>query len=487
MNHAVDGDLFFSYKRFRSYLKLDHQERKTFTGFNGVNPPQNDKLTLFMYAYSWGADYTRPLTDRVEIKAQGGWHQDNWTEVGLIPMFQVSASGDSLALDSGGAPILDVVSIERDGQPMNTSFVIDGQGADTRTLEGELQVTWNYVKKNNLIFGLASSHDSVLKAGRPSEIQIVPFALVEFREFQDDANNWLFDTDASRTTLGLYGQVDNDLGRSWSFNAGARVDHYTGTGSLDQIYTELNPRAGLVYKNEAAGNVKLMYGRATRVPNGFETLSSVTILGSPANRPERIQTVQALWIKNWSDDVRTEFGGFRSVISNHLVTDADITEAMQAQGFIGQFRNLSNRDFTSTGIDGKLNLKLGARKAVDAFINFTQYLATDDGAGAEIGYITKTMVNGNVNIPVRWLNLNFGANYRGNFTQPRSDTRPAVRGYLLLSGTVSVESRETPIEARFGVRNLLDMDVHAPSSSTAFTEHFRQRGLELWGAFTYKF
>jgi iron complex outermembrane receptor protein len=485
VNYAFDSDLFFSFKNLRTYVKLDRQERESFTGFNGVNPPENDALALFMYAYSWGADYTRRLSTGLELKALGGWHQDNWTESGLIPMFQVNETGDGLVYDSSGEPVLDTVSVTRDGESISTSFVIDGQGADTRTVEGEVQLTWNYTKENDVILGLVSSYDQVLKAQRPSEIQIAPFEVVEFQTFEDDANNWLFDTAASRTTMGLYGQFDYDLGPSLVFTAGARVDQYRGSGALDQTYTEFNPRGGLVFRNRAMGNVKLMYGSATRIPNGFETLSSVAILGSPLNRPETIETIQALWVKNWSEDVRTELGGFRSVVSKHLVTDADISDALKAQGYIGQFRNLSGLELRSNGIDGKLSLRL--REKVEAFLNFTRDWGMDDGTGEEIGYVPKTMVNGNVNVPFRWLNLNVGAHYRGDFTQPPSDPREAVAGYLLLNVTLLAKPKTFPLELSFGARNLLDADVRYPSSSVAFREHFPGRGLEIWTSVTFTF
>ena len=485
IKYAVDGDVFFSHKQFRSYLKISNQKRNTFTGFNGVSPGHDD-LALSMYAYSVGADYTHPLSEKVEIKGAAGLHWDNWTEVALIPIFKVNARGDSLVLDGKGQPILDPQFVWRDGQLVNTAFVIDGQGADSRTIEGEAQLTWKYARKNNILLGVNISQDKILNAVRPSEIQIVPFQIGPFRRFNDKANNWLFDLNASRNTFGFYGQIDFDLSRDFTVNLGARLDEYRGAGVLNEAYSEFNPRGGMVYKNKAVGNLKLMYGKATRVPNGFETLSSVTILGTPLNRPERIQTIQALWLKNWSKNVRTEMGFFSSAITNHLVTDANISESMKAQGYIGQFINVgSNVELKSQGIDGKLTLRAND---VDAFVNFTQILNTDDGSGNDIGYITKTMINANVNIPANRLNINLGANYRGDFTQPASDGREPVKGYLLVNATLIAQlSATAPVEIKFGARNLFNAKIHYPSSSTSFSEHFPARGIELWSGVSYTF
>ncbi len=481
VNYTVDGETFFSRTNFRAYFKMSRQERHTFTGFNGVNPDENDKLRLFMYAYSLGADYTRKLTDRLEIKGQAGWHQDNWAEVALIPFFKINAGGDSLILDEQGNPILDdTIEVIRDGRAIRTPFIMDGQGGDTRTLEGELQLTWNYAKTNNFILGLNLCHDQILKAKRPTEIQLAPFEFVEFQTFTDDANNWLFDLDAARTTLGAYAQIDYALNHVLKFNVGARLDSYSGRGELDETYAEFIPRGGLVYKHDALGSFKLAYGTATRVPNGFETLSSVTILGSPDNRPERIRTFQTVWIKNWSSGFRTEIGGFFSAISNHLTTDANITEQMKAQGFIGRFVNAAGEEkLKNQGIDGKFAFKT---RAMEAFVNFTQYFKSDDGAGEQIGYIPERMINANVNIPLNWFNLNVGANYRGNFTQPDADSRPHIKDYLLLNANVLAKPSSLPFEIQAGARNLLDAEIRYPASSTSFTHHFPGRGIEIWSA-----
>jgi len=377
--------------------------------------------------------------------------------------------------------------VVRDNETIKTPFLIDGQGAISRTLEGEVQLTWNYAKNNNIILGANFSHDRILDDPRPSEIKLSPFRVVEFRNFNDDENSWLLDGDNNdtRTTLGYYGQIDYDPSPYFSLSAGARLDIYSGTELLDQDYTEFNPRAGIVYKAPGAGNFKLLYGKATRVPNGFEALSGVTILGTPANRPERIQTLQAAWLRNWNRDLRTEFGGFYSVISNHLITDANISESLKARGYIGQFVNLGAAvKVKSQGFDGKMTLRLNK---VDAALNLTQIVSTDDGFDSAIAYIPKTMLNANLNVPADWLNVNLGANYRGNFTQPANDTREPVKAYVLVNVTMLAQPKTSPLEFRLGVRNLFDTKVHAPSSSKDFTQHFPGRGLEVWGGATYQF
>lgn len=296
----------------------------------------------------------------------------------------------------------------------------------------------------------------------------------------------MFDTRASRITLGVYAQADYDITPELSINAGARVDIYSGSGILaDQRFVEFNPRGGIVYKNAELGIFKVSYGRAMRVPNGFEALSSVTILGNPERRPERIQTAQATWIRTWSDNIRTEFGGFFSSISNRLITDAKISDELKAQGFIGQFVNVANNIVQqSSGLDGKILAKFAS---VDASLNVTQMLMTNNGAGRVLPYIPMTMVNANVNFPVEWLNINLGANYRGEFTKPADDPRPSVPAYLLLNAVLSGKPFDAPFEFRLGIRNALNAALFSPSSNLDFVEHFRNRQVEGWLEISYRF
>ncbi len=182
VNHAIDGDLFFNHKKLNIYSKFTNQERKTFTGFNGVNDSDMDELTLSMYAYSVGADYSFSVSEKFQIKTSAGWHQDNWTEVALIPLFKTNDDVTELIYDEDGFPILDTIQVfrNREGGIVETSFFIDGQGADTRTLDGEVQFTYNYLNKNNIILGVNMINDKVIGAERPTELILDPFMFTSF-------------------------------------------------------------------------------------------------------------------------------------------------------------------------------------------------------------------------------------------------------------------------------------------------------------------
>ncbi|NBP67440.1 MAG: hypothetical protein EBR30_10240 [Cytophagia bacterium] len=484
IQHAVDADLFYTNKSFRVYSKITNQSRNTFTGFNGVTPSDLEEATLSTYAYSLGSDYTIKASSKTEIKIQGGWHRDNWREVALIPIFQVNATGDALIRDANGNPVLDNITLQRNGETLTTSFLLDGQGATTESIDGEIQITYKYNGFDNIVAGAYINSDRIVDAERPTEIQLAPFAFVPFTTYTDAANNWISDMSATRLTSGIYTQIDYEISKRFLLNAGARYDFFSGTGQLNQNYSSFNPRGGLVYINRNTGNFKLMYGQAFRVPNGVETLSSVTILGSSQNRPEKIRMTQFQWSRNWGKSIRTELGFFDAAIENPLRTDANISEALLALGYVGQFINIANTTTKSFGMDFKLNYR---QEKVDFELNATQLLSTDDGSGNDIAYIPLSMINAKANIPVSWLNINVSANYRGAFTKLETDPRAAVKDYVLLNTMLWAKLKNTPIEISLGVRNLLNTAIRYPSSSISFVNHFPARGIEFTGGVLFNF
>jgi len=481
VRYAVDGDVFFSYGRFRTYFKFDHQLRDIFTGLNAVSPSDDDRLNLLGFAYALGADYTHDPHERVRLKYSVGLHLDGWSEVALVPVFKLTDMGRRLLHDASGNPVLDTVAVNRDGKEISTSFLIDGQTTDTLTADAEVQLTWKYWKSNNLIVGLNGIYDQLINPRRFSEIQFSPPAYVPYRTFDDLQNNWLSDPSAGRFTFGVYAQADHAVARQLFLNAGVRADVYTGTGALAQTYFAVNPRFGAVWRNRWVGNFKALFGQATRIPNGFEALAMVAGLGSPDNRPEQIYTIQTSWDRTWLGVFSTELGYFYSRISNHLTTDTNLTEEQRAQGFVAAYRNLPETPY-SQGILAKLSLTL---KHFYLSGNFTRYFATDDGHGHELPYIPLTMLNVNVGAQLFWFHFNFGINYRGGFSKEEADPRPAVSEYVLLNPTLIVSPPAFPLQIRVGGRNVLDYEVSYPSSSFDYNRNFPGRRAEAWADISY--
>jgi hypothetical protein len=485
VNHAIDGEIFINNGTLNIFSKFTNQSRNTFTGFNGVNPSRTDELSLSMSAYSVGTDKTFKLGKNADLKVSGGWHLDNWTEVALIPQFKLTADGKRLITDEMGMPVADTIQLFRDGEVINTSFFIDGQGADTRSLDGEIQFTSRYHANNHIVAGIYLADDKIVRAQRLSELNLMPLMFVPFNSMTDASNNWLFDLHASRKTLAGFVQMDYNLTEHLNIAGGARLDSYSGTGTLTaQKYNELNPRASIVYSITDDNTIKLLYGTATRIPNGFETLSSVSILGTPENRPERIRTYQMQWIKNWAMNLRTEIGAFRSSISNRLETNASISDELRAQGFIGQFVNTAAPENQKNhGIDGKLITRINNSTVS---LNVTKYFASNDGHGNPIAYIPNTMANLDYSAKVNTLTLSAGLNYRAGFTKNIADTREVVKDYLIARANFILQPMNSSFGYRLTFRNMLNAKYAYPSSSLDFPNHFPARRIEVSAGITFK-
>jgi iron complex outermembrane receptor protein len=477
INYTYDGEAIMSWDNFSVQGKFTKQSRNTFTGFNAVNPTTMDELELYMHAYSLGFGYSKQVY-KSTFKLSGGWHNDNWTEIALIPLYAPS-------LIPGAAPQLDLVNIFRNGQNIQTSFFIDGQGAETRSLDAEAQWTYNYLNSNNIVLGVYLADDKLIDAVRPSELNLVPFQFYPFREIRDVANNWLFDLNASRQTLAFYAQADYHITKSLYLNVGTRFDNFSGSGTLStQRYAEFNPKVALVFEDRYLGTIKALAGTATRIPNGFETLSSISILGNPNNTPERIQTYQLQWIKNWNSNLRTETGYFHSRISNRLETNANISDELRADGYIGQFVNVGNGIIQSNnGFDAKLVTRFTKTLLQ---INMTQYFNSNNGFGESIMYMPLTMFNIDYTIPIKWLSLNFGGNYRGGFVQPTNDPREKVKDYFIARCNVVAAPSRIPFQFNLTIRNLFNTTYYYPSSSIDFINHFPARGLDMSFTIIYK-
>jgi homoaconitase/3-isopropylmalate dehydratase large subunit len=167
-----------------------------------------------------------------------------------------------------------------------------------------------------------------------------------------------------------------------------------------------------------------------------------------------------------------------------LRTDASISESLAAQGFIGQYVNIKDVKVRSTGIDGKLNYRV---ERLDFELNFTRILSSDNGFGSNIAYQPLTLANIKMNIPINWLNVNIGANYRGDFTKADGDTRDVVKNYVLVNANLIAKLKSVPLEFSLGARNLFNSDIRYPSSSTAYINNFPARKIEILVGAVYRF
>jgi len=93
------------------------------------------------------------------------------------------------------------------------------------------------------------------------------------------------------TTAGMYLQDEYALRPDLKLTAGARYDY--SSAHSDQ---NVSPRLAVIYNATQTTTTKLLYGRAFRNPNAYESFYSFpgAQIGNPDLRPEHIRTVEAI-------------------------------------------------------------------------------------------------------------------------------------------------------------------------------------------------
>jgi outer membrane receptor protein involved in Fe transport len=116
--------------------------------------------------------------------------------------------------------------------------------------------------------------------------------------------------------LAGYALADLALSPAISLSGGARVDRYSTFGS------SINPRLALIARPYAAGNLKLMAGKAFRAPSVYELSyndGGATQVPSPGLRPESIYSVELEFSHRWSPTLTTTAAIFGN-LARDLIT-----------------------------------------------------------------------------------------------------------------------------------------------------------------------
>src|SRR5262249_33295981 len=94
----------------------------------------------------------------------------------------------------------------------------------------------------------------------------------------------------SSTITAFYAQDEFAITNRLSLNGGLRYDHYSTFGGTT------NPRLGLIYRPAEKTTLKVLYGKAFRAPNVFESSPNFgAFLDTNSNlRPEQVRSVEGV-------------------------------------------------------------------------------------------------------------------------------------------------------------------------------------------------
>ena len=143
----------------------------------------------------------------------------------------------------------------------------------------------------------------------------------------DDDGTFLDDTGSNGRPFqvgALYALADATLGSRAQLSLGARLDAYSTFGS------SLNPRAALIVKPYAAGNSKLIVGKAFRAPSIYELHyndNGYTQVQSPNLRPESLYSVEIEHAHRFSASMVATASGYANYAARLISTVGMGTEA----------------------------------------------------------------------------------------------------------------------------------------------------------------
>ncbi|BAL24433.1 TonB-dependent siderophore receptor [Azoarcus sp. KH32C] len=105
------------------------------------------------------------------------------------------------------------------------------------------------------------------------------------------AVNPSLDADSRRHRTGIYALDEWAIAERWRINAGLRHDRF----SIGDSAT--SPRLGVIWLVDEANTLKLLGGRAYRVPNAYERdyANGFSYLANTALEPETMQTIETVW------------------------------------------------------------------------------------------------------------------------------------------------------------------------------------------------
>jgi iron complex outermembrane receptor protein len=203
--------------------------------------------------------------------------------------------------------------------------------ADGKWWGTQVQATKTVFKGNRITAG-GEYRDNIRQ--NQSNYDLKPYSL----DLNDNRNSF---------TGGIYLQDEVPITKSLALNAGIRYDYY------GDVAASTDPRAALVYRPQSKTNLKLIYGKAFRIPNVYEKYYSIAPnVSNPALRPEKLGSTEFVWEQNLSNHLWLSTSAF------HITAGGLINQQPEA-GNLLIFLNVQNVESNGTELELKGQLPHG--------------------------------------------------------------------------------------------------------------------------------
>jgi iron complex outermembrane receptor protein len=310
---------------------------------------------------------------------------------------------------------------------------------------------------------LAERHTVLIGAEYQKNIEQVQrtFALDPFVSYQDDHRH--------SSSAGVYVQDEYELRSDLRLTGGVRYDH-----SSMHSNGNVSPRLALIYSAAPGTTAKLLYGRAFRNPNAYESFYAFPDLqiGNPDLRPERIRTVEGVVEHEATARLKLTGVVFASTIEGLIQQVSDPETGLL------QFRNQAAFDTRGFELEGEQRYVSGHKVR-------TSYTLQSVDSGADLTNAPRHLAKLNVSGPLSSERLTGG--FEMQYTSERRTSAGSVGGFAVANLTLRYRARSQPFELSASMYNLFDRryadpvahDPAVPARSVVEQDHrvFRVQAL----------
>ena len=283
--------------------------------------------------------------------------------------------------------------------------------------------------------------------------------------FQQDQSNYDIEVytrsreNSSRTAFFI--QDEYSIHEKLTLSAGVRFDHFSNFGN------NINPRAGIIYNPWKDTAVKLLYGTAFRKPNQYELNyhdNGETTLPSDNLKPEKLQTLELIFEKYLTQEIRAELNFFHTNID-------DIISLTTTPDDLLQNRNVGNAESIGTEVQLEANYANGYQGRISYSLQETKSKTTNERFTNSPTHMVKL----NLIAPI-WSDSVFAGLETQYMSSRKTRLGNNVSDHVITNLTLFNQNWFKGVELTAGLYNLFNERFFDPGSAEHIQNGIRQNG-----------
>jgi len=269
----------------------------------------------------------------------------------------------------------------------------------------------------------------------------------------------------------LYAQDEFRISDRFTLNAGLRYDYYSTFGET------INPRIALIYKPAAETSLKLLYGKAFRIPSMYELYydDKISQKANPDLNNETIENYEVVLEHAFSKHILAAINGFRYQIDNFISQETD-TDGLLI------FNNTGNIEASGLGLelDGKWD------RGWEGRFSYTYTQTEDQQTGKTLVNSPAHLAKLNLTVPLACENL-----FAGLEVQYQS-SRKTLAGrhtddFIITNLTLLNRNLIKGLEISGSIYNLFNKKYNDPGGGEHLQDTIEQNGTTFRIKMTYRF